>query len=193
VLFPRHLWPKLADGSVTVAFRRWKRPSVRTGGTLHSPVGLLAIDEVAPIGIEEITDIQARAAGYEGSDEILASLRPEGELYRIRFHRLGEDPRIELRDRSRLDETDLAEIGRALARSPWAVPVLRLIAERPGVVSTELAPAVGMDRFPFKQRVRRLKALGLTESLKVGYRLSPRGQAYLSRLDSAGRPATGAG
>jgi hypothetical protein len=29
--------------------------------------------------------------------------------------------------------------------------------------------------------VRKLKALGLTESLEVGYRLSPRGRAYLAR------------
>jgi len=44
---------------------------------------------------------------------------------------------------------------------------------QPGVVSTELAPRLDLERLPFKQRVRRLKELGLTESLKVGYRLSP--------------------
>jgi hypothetical protein len=38
-----------------------------------------------------------------------------------------------------------------------------------------------MDRPEFKQRVRRLKALGLTESLQVGYRLSPRGMAFLDQ------------
>jgi len=30
--------------------------------------------------------------------------------------------------------------------------------------------------------VRKLKELGLTESLEVGYRLSPRGRALLERL-----------
>ena len=30
----------------------------------------------------------------------------------------------------------------------------------------------------FKRDVRKLKELGLTESLPVGYRLSPRGRAY---------------
>ena len=34
-----------------------------------------------------------------------------------------------------------------------------------------------MERDPFKIRVRRLKDLGLTESLDVGYRISPRGAA----------------
>ena len=49
------------------------------------------------------------------------------------------------------------------------------------MVSTELAAAAGQERAYFKLRVRRLKALGLTESLEVGYRLSPRGAAYLAR------------
>lgn len=38
---------------------------------------------------------------------------------------------------------------------------------------------LGQERTPFKRRVRRLKELGLTESLRVGYRLSPRALAYL--------------
>jgi hypothetical protein len=47
-------------------------------------------------------------------------------------------------------------------------------------VSTVLAADAGQDRALYKNRVRRLKALGLTESLEVGYRLSPRGQAFLA-------------
>jgi biotin operon repressor len=63
--------------------------------------------------------------------------------------------------------------------------VLAQIAERPGVVSTLLAETLDWDRADFKLHVRRLKALGLTISLDVGYRISPRGQAYLA--SSAGR------
>ena len=43
----------------------------------------------------------------------------------------------------------------------------------------------GRERHPFKTDVRKLKELGLTESLEVGYRLSPRGRTVLSRLESA--------
>ena len=57
--------------------------------------------------------------------------------------------------------------------------MLRAIEAAPAVVSTELAAAVGMERPPFKLNVRKLKGLGLTESLEVGYRLSPRGERYL--------------
>jgi hypothetical protein len=57
------------------------------------------------------------------------------------------------------------------------------VAERPGVVSTVLAQEAGRERMAYKADVRKLKALGLTESLPVGYRLSPRGEALLAALD----------
>jgi hypothetical protein len=192
VLFNHQVWAGLADGTVTVAFRRWRRPSVKAGGTLQSPGGLLAIDEIAPITPDDVNDADAHAAGYASHDDVLASLRPDGQLYRVQFHRVGDDPRIELRQRTDFDDAELSELIRAVDRLPWAAPILRLIADNPGVVSTELAPQVGMDRAPFKLRVRRLKALGLTESLDIGYRLSPRGAALLSRRpDGPGQPAVG--
>jgi biotin operon repressor len=67
-------------------------------------------------------------------------------------------------------------------RGPWTGAVLALITDRPGVVSTVLAEALGWERQDFKLHVRRLKELGLTLSLDVGYRLSPRGQSYLNYL-----------
>jgi hypothetical protein len=77
--------------------------------------------------------------------------------------------------RARLDRLD-----RASTHGPWTWVTLRLIAEQPGVVSTTLAAQVDRERFAFKADVRKLKALGLTESLEVGYRLSPIGTALLS-------------
>lgn len=46
-------------------------------------------------------------------------------------------------------------------------------------MSTELARELGTERFAFKANVRKLKRIGLTHSLEVGYRLSPRGRAYV--------------
>jgi ribosomal protein S19E (S16A) len=59
--------------------------------------------------------------------------------------------------------------------------VLRAIEGRPGVLAARLAKSLGMETSLFKPRVRQLKQLGLTESLEIGYRLSPRGQAFLRR------------
>ena len=50
--------------------------------------------------------------------------------------------------------------------------------------TAELAESVGAETKRFKGNVRKLKELGLTESLKVGYRLSPRGEGVLQRIKS---------
>ncbi len=76
-------------------------------------------------------------------------------------------------------ETRLARLN---ARAPWTAGILALIAANPACAWPDLAASAGARRpFAFKTDVRKLKALGLTESLEVGYRLSPRGQALLAR------------
>jgi DNA-binding IclR family transcriptional regulator len=63
--------------------------------------------------------------------------------------------------------------------APWTRRLLELIRDRPETLAADLAASLGMQKAPFKRDVRRLKELGLTESLPVGYRLSPRGRTYL--------------
>ena len=82
---------------------------------------------------------------------------------------------------SRTLRARLARLDRASTHGPWTAEVLALIAERPAVRAGDLADALGRERLAFKTDVRKLKALGLTESLDVGYRLSPRGRAWLER------------
>jgi hypothetical protein len=62
--------------------------------------------------------------------------------------------------------------------------VLELIDEHPERRAGDLAAMLGRERLPFKVDVRKLKQLGLTESMPIGYRLSPRGRAVLDRLRS---------
>jgi hypothetical protein len=54
-----------------------------------------------------------------------------------------------------------------------------LIADRPGVRAPDLAASLGRETLAFKRDVRKLKELGLTRSLAVGYEISHRGRAYL--------------
>jgi hypothetical protein len=182
VLFKERFWPGLRDGTLTVAYRRWQRPSVRAGGTLQSPGGLLAIDSIERIDDSEIDDAAALAAGYRDRSELIGNLRARGDLYRVRFHRIGDDPRVAMREREELTLEESTAMAKLFERNDWAPVYLRLIAELPGTVSTELAARAGIDRLKFKQRARRLKSLGLTESLEVGYRLSPRGEAVLAAM-----------
>jgi hypothetical protein len=191
VLFPQRFHAGLADGSVTLAFRRWRRPSVKAGGRQRTPVGELAIDAVDEVALDDITDDEARRAGYADRAELLGELarRADGTLYRIEFHHAGADPRIALREQAQLSDDEwqriaarLDRLDRASRHGPWTATVLRLIAERPAVRAADLAESLGREKLPFKTDVRKLKELGLTESLEVGYRISPRGRAVLARL-----------
>ena len=188
MLFPRRALDLIKAGEVTLAFRRWERPRAKAGGRQRTVVGELAIDSVAPVDRREITDRDARRAGFDGPAELLAELdaRGEGQIWRIELHWAREDPRRALRERAELDEGELAGLAERLERfdrasrhGPWTRGTLELIARRPGVRAPDLAEALRRPTQPFKRDVRKLKELGLTESLEVGYRLSPRGLAFM--------------
>ena len=189
MLFDQRTLAGVGSGAVTLAFRRWKRPTVRAGGTLTTAVGVLSIDELVIVDRDSISADQAARAGADSLEALLAELdRRDGELYRISFHVAGADPRHQLRERGEISADEAGELERRLAgldagsrHGPWTADVLRLIAERPGVRAGDLADHLGRERLAFKADVRKLKALGLTESLDVGYRLSPRGRAWLAR------------
>jgi hypothetical protein len=191
MLFKRATLDAIAAGQVTVAFRRWRRPTVRTGGALATPIGVLAVDAVEKVTLNDITASDARAAGHQNLEELTIQLaqRRAGSLYRIAFHVEGADPRIALRSRARLSAHDLADVQERLARwdrgsrtGPWTQTYLALIEQHPGVRAPSLAEEVGVVTARFKANVRKLKLLGLTESLEVGYRLSPRGKAVIRVL-----------
>jgi hypothetical protein len=189
VLFQRALLDGLADGSITLTFRRWRRPGALPGSRHRTAIGVIAIDTVEQVA--DVTEDEARRAGHPSRAALLAELDRygDGPIYRIALRYAGADPRVELRQRADLDAADLAELRRRLARfdaasrhGAWTVATLRLIAERPGVRAEDLAASVGREKLPFKVDVRKLKELGLTESLEIGYRLSPRGEALLRKL-----------
>jgi hypothetical protein len=174
VLIRRPVLDEIVAGTVTLAFRRWRRPTVRAGSTLQTAVGVLTIDAVDPVS--SISEEEAAAAGYASLAELMSFVDSrDGELYRIRLRYLGEDPRVGLR-------SDVDVSGISLRDKDIAL--LRLIGDNPGVRAADLASSIGREKLPFKADVRRLKAKGLTESLETGYRLSPRGEAALRRLTS---------
>lgn len=176
----------IRDGFVTLAFRRWRRPTVKAGGTLRTALGVVAIDGVEPIDPSLIGEADALAAGYASRHDLSSELSAgEGEVYRIAVRWAGEDPRLALRASVALAPADVASIEDRLQRldrkSPWTSQVLALIRDNEGVQAARLAERLDLPTPDFKRRVRQLKELGLTESLEVGYRLSPRGRSWLER------------
>ena len=190
MLFKAPVLAAIAEGKVDLAFRRWRKPTVKAGGTLTTPVGVLAIDAIAVVAPESISDADAVRAGYADAAEALAALEGEAPIHRIAFRLIGEDPRRALRldvSSAALDEIE-SRLARLDARAPWTAAVLELIAAHPGVRAPDLAARLGRETLAFKIDVRKLKALGLTESLEVGYRLSPRGHALRTRRLQQGSP-----
>lgn len=172
----------IRTGKITLVFRRWKRPTVKTGGTLKTRQGVIEICRVTKAELSRLTAPEAYQAGYATLAELKEQLAArEGDLYRIEVGWAGEDPRIALRQSLDLEQALMAR----LERLPWARTILELIEANPGVLALTLATSLGREKLSFKADVRKLKALGLTESLKVGYRLSPRGEAALKLLRSA--------
>jgi len=171
-------------GDVTLAFRRWDSPRVNAGTRLRTAVGLVEVTSVETVGLSRITATQARQAGFASRDQLAGFLskRSTGKIFRIGVRFAGPDPRIALRNDDDVSDVELADLLSRLAKMPWAYDFLRLIAQRPAVRAPDLAASLGWETVPFKRNVRRLKELGITESLEVGYRISPRGQVVLSAL-----------
>jgi hypothetical protein len=188
MIFRQRFLEGIRDGSITLAFRRWRRPSVRAGGTLMTAVGQLEITSVAEVATTGISNAEARRAGYASRDDLLTELsgRTEGTVYRVELGALRPDPRVALRESATLADTERREISRRLqrldSRAPdgaWTRRTLEIIRDHPGRRAGDLSQLVGVDKLPFKLNVRKLKALGLTESLEIGYRLSPRGLVFM--------------
>lgn len=198
MLFTSDAHAGLADGSITVTFRLWTRPQAKVGGryTIGASGITVEVDEIRVLPAADIDDADARRAGEADRHDVWKRLAggrvrpetaPDVEVWRIAFHRVEEDPGPPLSALDQLTAADVAEIDRRLDRldgaashGAWTRPTLAAIVAKPGVVSSVLADDLGRERPALKIDIRKLKRLGLTESLGTGYRISPRGRAYLA-------------
>jgi hypothetical protein len=197
------------SGQFDLAFRRWQKPTVKSGGRLRTALGEIEIVAVVIVDPGDISDEDAKRAGYLCADDVRSDLfrertgsvrgrtaKPTSEsvIYRIEMAAGGADPRVALRSASKLPAEELEAVLARLAkmdapnqpsaRRDWTRDTLELIEQWPARRAPELAEIMGLDTVVFKASVRRLKELGLTESLTVGYRLSPRGTTVLRALQA---------
>jgi hypothetical protein len=183
----------LTEGRVSCTYRRWEVVRPKAGSRFTTSVGVVEVTSITRADEAQLTDQDAADAGFDSVYALVkwTSAKGHGDLYRIGIVLAGPDPRVALRRSAELAPADVSALSARLdrmdraAEQPWTHGTLRQIQQLPGVVSTELAAEAGQERRAYKLRVRRLKALGLTESLQRGYRLSPRGQAYLAALESS--------
>lgn len=187
MLFKTAILEGIRKGSITLAFRRWPKPRVKHGSEIRTALGVVAVTGIEPVGTEAISDTEARKAGHAGKAQLLAELAKfdGGVVFRIGLRFAGGDPRVALRKQAptKADEAEivkrLTRLDKASKGGAWTERVLRLIADHPAISAADLAAKLSWETQPFKIRVRKLKELGLTESLETGYRISPRGAAFL--------------
>lgn len=206
----------IRDGEIDLAFRRWDRARVKVGTRLRTAVGLLEVTSVEQVPLSVLRADDARRAGAASLAALKTNLaaRPDGRVFRVGLKYAGADPRDSLRATLPTPEetveilTGLDRLDAASSVGAWTRTTLRIIDANPEVRAPELAAQLGRPTPEFKTDVRKLKERGLTESLAIGYRLSPRGEAVLDHEDgpreraprrtgtplprSIGAPATGA-
>ncbi|UGX85086.1 ASCH domain-containing protein [Phyllobacterium meliloti] len=186
MLFKAQTLEAIARGEVDLAFRRWTRPTVKAGTRLRTTIGSLIIGAVDMVNPDKLTAEDAKRAGFDNIAALTRNLRDgDGTLYRIAIAGVEADERTALREEP-LSQADKVALMDRLARWDKAAEyvgyhrqILRMIADHPGVVAANLAAQLGVETVKFKRDVRKLKEVGLTISLDIGYRLSPRGQDFL--------------
>jgi hypothetical protein len=175
---------RIRDGEIDLAFRRWERPRLLVGTRMRTSIGLVEVTAVEQV--EDISEQDALRAGAQ-REQLLALMerRAPAPIWRVGLRYAGPDPRVALRqqrlgadERTALIER-LDRLDRASQHGPWTREVLVLIRASPGRRAPDLAAELGRETQSFKRDVRKLKELGLTESLEIGYRISPRGEALL--------------
>jgi hypothetical protein len=192
-------------GELDLGFRRWERPRVVVGTRMRTAVGLIEVTSVDQVDAADLDEEDARRAGAASADALRAGLaaRADQPLWRVGLRYAGPDPREALRETvpdadevativARLDRLD-----RVSSYGAWTRETLDLVDRFPQRRAPDLAAMVGRPTPEFKTDVRKLKELGLTESLDIGYRLSPRGAAVVdaerrARGERARRRAPGA-
>lgn len=199
LLFQKPFHAGLAEGSITLTFRRWDKARVRPGGRYRChPIGVLEVDAIAQVRVDAITDADGVRAGFADRAALVAYLAERGPLaasdlvFRVELHHGGDGDRVELALADTLTADDVAAIRARLARldagGPWTADTLAIITAQPRIAASRLAAQLGRETLPFKVDVRKLKKLGLTQSFEVGYEVSPRGRAYLAATAPAAAP-----
>jgi len=93
MLIKREVLDAIQRGEIDLQFRRWSRPTVKPGGTLKTKVGLMQIGRVDEMRPEDVTEADARRAGFRDVADFrkwLATMK-EGPIFqRIEISVAGE-------------------------------------------------------------------------------------------------------
>ena len=131
-----------------------------------------------PVRLSDIEPDDLRRSGFDSVAAVAGFLRlpQSATVTRVEFE-LTEEPAAKPPSELSVDEvvTRLRATDRRSA-APWTADVLALIRAHPATRAGDLAPAMGWETPLFKANVRKLKGLGMTQSIETGYRLTDLGE-----------------
>ena len=181
----------IKSGKITLAFRKWKKLSVRNGSRIKTEMAVIEISDITSIASTDITTSDSANAGFESLEDLLEALNAiaEGTIYKMKVRYHSEDPRIALRQHATITEKDLQMLKTKLERldnyskeGKWTIAVLKAISDNPKLRALDLAVKMNKEKDWLKINIRKLKNLGLTISHEVGYTISPFGEFVLREL-----------
>jgi hypothetical protein len=200
MLFQSRFHERIRSGEIRCTVRIWQRPHVKVGGRYRLGSGAVVVDRIYETRLDDITPTLAGRCGFPSLADLLKTAKHgAGErVFIIDFH-YDDSTSIPLPAATRvLSAEDVAQLierldamDRRAKHGAWTLATLRAIEARPGVLAAKLAHGLGRPRDEFKRDVRKLKKLGLTFSLEVGYLLTPKGEALVARLSEGSRAEGG--
>ena len=188
MLFKTRFHAGIRSGEIGCTVRIWQGPRVKVGGRYALGAGAVVVDRIRETRLDDLTPALARRCGFNSLVDLLKTAKHgAGErVFVIDFH---YDGKASARPKPATDVVSVEELVKLAQRldamdrraknGAWTQATLRAIEARPGVLAAKLARALGRPRDEFKRDVRKLKNLGLTFSLDVGYRLTPKGEALV--------------
>jgi hypothetical protein len=191
MLFKQNHLAGIKDGTISVAFRKWKKPAAKIGSKIKTAIGLIEILDVETVAENKITRKDAASAGFDTVENLRGTWKEisDGQIYKITLRYYSVDPRIALRSQNDLTASELETLKKKLEKldtlsktGPWTTTVLNAINDHPRLRAADLAKSLGLEKLPFKINVRKLKNLGLTISEEVGYTISPLGKWILEKI-----------
>ncbi len=173
-------------GRITVSFRNWKRAHAAVGGVYRlRPSGAVKVTGVRSVRLSDMEPDDLRRSGFDSIAAVAASMRlpQSATVTRVEFELTGEPaakppPELSVGEVvTRLQATDRR------SAAPWTADVLALILAHPATRAGDLAPRMGWETPAFKSNVRKLKRLGLTQSLETGYLLTDLGEQVTALMN----------
>ena len=155
MLFKQKHLDGIKAGTVTLAFRRWKRTDLKKGSLIKTTIGMVEITDIATNKEPHTNDIDAKKAGFINLDSLVKSLHSEEEakIYKMHVRYYIELAKKKAPEKTSLSMGDINKLKAKLTQfdkysrsGAWTTNILKTLHENPKATSTELTLKTGKTK-----------------------------------------------